>query len=524
MENKGYWTEGKIVDGVNVGGGKFVQGTAPVVAPLPTVNTTINGSALGSASPTIVPTTTPTMTTSPTVAAPTGTTVDANGSAVVAPPTNNPAPERSTYQKLIEKMGGLGDILSTKADVTKKEQENAQLAQKTEKATQSYNTYNKAKLELQQQIEDEYTKTGGTTGGVSSSVQAMTRAGNANLANLAIQAQADQGLLSAAEKTIKDKIEAQFAPIQEQIEYFTKFAALNANDLTESEKFQLAEKANAKKTELASVNNTSEDIHKTLLQNGAPSSAFSALDKISNDYVNGKITSSEAQNLMYKAASPYGVNLLDKQFKQAQIDKIRTELSESGKGGVDAANILAYAQQYASTGTIPTGLPKGTFGIVANAARDLPKVPGTIIDVNTGVKPNIADAKIDGLAALYDLTNKLDELDERFSDIVPGVIGGIAGTLSGSDDLNSYLSLKGEIVDLIARARSGAALTADEQKFYESRLPTRFSNSFFAGTSGNKQISEFKKQISDTLKTKLKANGVTIVGMDGEGKAANFDE
>jgi len=42
----GYWTEGKIVDGVNVGGGKFVQGTPPT----PTVSPTSPTASISSAS------------------------------------------------------------------------------------------------------------------------------------------------------------------------------------------------------------------------------------------------------------------------------------------------------------------------------------------------------------------------------------------------------------------------------------------------------------------------------------------
>src|SRR5574343_2080615 len=48
---QGYWTEGKVVNGTNVGGGTFVQGTPP--APTPTIAPTVTPT------PTVVPTRTP---------------------------------------------------------------------------------------------------------------------------------------------------------------------------------------------------------------------------------------------------------------------------------------------------------------------------------------------------------------------------------------------------------------------------------------------------------------------------------
>lgn len=273
-----------------------IPGTAPV-APISVSSLTTP------TSPVQVPAPVATTPTSPTVGLPVGTTTDANGNAIV---TTTKTTEKTPLQKTLEKIGGLGDVLGTKADVTKQLQEEQQLAQKTENATKDYNTYNAAKLALQQQVEQLYTKGGGTTAGVNAQAATLVREGNANLANLAIVAQASQGLLTAAQQTIKDKIDAQFSPITDQINFYTKFAELNNNDLTESEKFKLTELATKTKTELADVTKAADDIHNTLLENGAPSTIYSAIDKISNDYVNGKINASEAKTKMYQAAGQYG--------------------------------------------------------------------------------------------------------------------------------------------------------------------------------------------------------------------------
>lgn len=271
--------------------------------------TTLNSENITNSNPIPVPSTpVPTPIQTPISTIPTGTSVDANGYATVTPPA--PAQDKSLYDKAIEKYGGLGDVLATKAAETAKLQESNQLAEKTQKAASSYNTYNTAKVNLAQQLERmqtaEANTSGGVGGGYTSSIRKFEREGNANLANLAIQAQADQGLLTAAEKTIKDKIDAQFEPIKEQIDYYAKFIQLNQNNLTDKEKFQLEQQATTKKTELAGITKTADDLHQSLLKNDAPPSVYSALDRITNDYISGRITAQDAQSKMYQAAGQYG--------------------------------------------------------------------------------------------------------------------------------------------------------------------------------------------------------------------------
>lgn len=336
---QGYWTEGKIINGVNVGGGTFVPGS---MTPPPAVNTTLDSSTIGNVKPLNVPTINSTIATSPSVSPPIGTTVDANGIATIPPPpAPTGTPEKSMKDTIMSKFGLLGDTLATKGDETKKLQEEQQLAQKTERATLDYNAYNKAKLDLAQEIESIYTRSGGNPAGVEAQVRAVSRAGNANLANLAVQAQASQGLLSAAEKTIKDKIDAQFSPIQEEIDYLTKLSQMNNNDLTEKETFEIQQQAATKKQELADVTSTADTIQQTLLKNGAPPSIYSAIDKINEDFVNGKISSSEAKAKMYQATGSFGVD----KTEQLQQQKITADIAKSKAEARQALTTLPSAVQ-----------------------------------------------------------------------------------------------------------------------------------------------------------------------------------
>ena len=174
----------------------------------------------------------------------------------------------------------------------------------------------------------------------------------------------------------------------------------------------------------------------------------------------------------------------------------------------DVSQILAYAQQYASTGQIPSGLPKGTFGLVAQTAKNLPKPVGTLVDFNTGVRPsNVSDKFQDGIAALYDIDSKTNDLITLFNSARPG-----------DRQANiRYESIKKEIVDLLARARSGAALTEFEFNNYMSLLPVIGSGKgIIGGERGQIKLDQFKKNINGSLNNKLRINNLQIVGYGEE--------
>lgn len=261
----------------------------------------------------------------PIIPAPAGTQVDVNGTAVNPQPA--PSTEKTPYQKALEKLSGFGEAIGLKSSATAQAQTETNLFQKRDQATTDYNAYNQAKLALQQEVDKIYER-GGSQDGIRDVVNDTLRKGNANLANLAVIAQSSQGLYSAAQATIKDKIDAQFQPIQDQIDFYSKYITAVGNDLTESDKFKLTEVQNQKKTDLASLTKTADDLHQNMLQNSAPASVYSALDKITNDYVSGKITATDAQSKMYQVAGNYGMDktkVLQMQKLEADIEKAKAD-------------------------------------------------------------------------------------------------------------------------------------------------------------------------------------------------------
>lgn len=241
-----------------------------------------------------------------------------------------------------------------------------------------------------------------------------------------------------------------------------------------------------------------EDINKIAeqaAQNGAPLSILAKIGQAQN--VNDAII----------AAGEYSRDPLDAAYKKAQIAKIYNDINEAAAGGalggMDPQNAIAYAQQYASTGTIPTGLPKGTFGVIAQVAKELPKSPGTLVDKNTGIKPSALTAtQIDGVSALYDLTKKLDELESLRTDSTVDKRVGSTGRVE-------YSTLRDEIVDLLARARTGAAISANEEALYKSKLPNPYG---LVPKIGNVKIQGLKSSLEGKLDTTLNSNGVSIYG------------
>lgn len=207
---------------------------------------------------------------------------------------------------------------------------------------------------------------------------------------------------------------------------------------------------------------------------------------------------------------------LDTAYKRAQIANIQSEIRNRGasSAGYDPAEILAYAQEKASTGKTPTGVPKGSFGLIDQIAKELPKPDGTLVDRNTGVKSSaLSPTQEDGILALYDITKKVKELAELDKQRIRGLTPAFLGKVFGSEDQQRYVDLRDEIVDLLARARTGAALTTQEEKFYKDQLPGRIARvGFVFGVNSQSRIENFDKKINGTLNTRLQGQGASIYG------------
>ena len=76
-----------------------------------------------------------------------------------------------------------------------------------------------------------------------------------------------------------------------------------------------------------------------------------------------------------------------------------------------------------------------------------------------------------GLSNLYSVSQLSDQLLALDKERIGGVISGSLGKVFGSGDQARYMDLRSQIVDLLSRARSGAALTVSEERRYSEMLP-----------------------------------------------------
>lgn len=204
---------------------------------------------------------------------------------------------------------------------------------------------------------------------------------------------------------------------------------------------------------------------------------------------------------------------LDIQYKKAQIAKIYDDINSSGISGTDPSQIVAYANEYAANGKIPTGIPKDIFGIVAQVAKELPKTPGQILSASTGVTPTGDTNLQTGISSAYsaiELAKQLKELDELR---VGGIISGSFGKVFGSGDQQRYVDLRSQVIDLLSRARSGAALTPSEEKRYGEMIPGRFSEPLGFGADSDIRIDNFINALSSDIKNKASSQGWAINGL-----------
>lgn len=381
---------------------------------------------------------------------------------------------------------------------------NAQIAQRT-------GEYDKLSASLEGQGR------GLTTGLVTGQQGAVARQKAVEIGALSSVAQALQGNIALAKQTAEDTVNLEFSDKEQEIKNLQTLLDLNKDTLTSAEKKQADQLAQTLAERTRLLDQQKQDRKDVLslipdaIEGGASNEVLSQMTKAKNI--------EEALNiggpaLRMKYEYKRQADLLDSKYKKAQIANIESEIANRGlKETQDPANILAYAQQYASTGQIPTGLPKDTFGLVSQTAKELPQQEGSVVNTLTGIKDSkVPAAAQDDIVKLFNITNLANQLAELDKKRIGGVISGSLGYVFGSQAQSEYLSKRKAIVDEIQRMQSGAALTETEQEFYQDYLPGRFSESFGAGQDSTKKIKNFSDLMNTKLENVLKNNNLSIYG------------
>ena len=307
---------------------------APSPTPTPVQSTPISVDTLGkgASTPINIPPPTPMTPVTHNVPPPTGTTTDANGKAIIPPPAKTSATDQ--LQGLIDK---LGTKESVENDLNNKYQTDALLNAKTS----DYNAYNQAKIDQTNKIAQmrDSNPEGQDKFGVDATIAKYQLESDAHISNLAIKSQLSSGLYTNAEDSITKKLDSIFSPIRDQASLLVEMRTMKNNDMTDSEK-ELAKLKSDKQTKDAdNVQQASNDIQKTLLKNGNYSAVAPKIDKINQDFVDGKITASEAQSKMYESASMFNVSA-------GNIDNLVSPVVKLSDGTYDAATQKQLLSQF----------------------------------------------------------------------------------------------------------------------------------------------------------------------------------
>jgi hypothetical protein len=350
---------------------------------------------------------------------------------------------------------------------------------------------------------------------------------NANAAQVGLlqaQAQGLQGQVETAQNTVNRAIDLKYSTFENELA--VRQAQLNALQptLNKQEKIQAQAQQlllDQRKEALANEKEKQKQIQNLMVE--------VASTGVTDQKILNRISSAKTYDDALKIATPLlgqqaaiknqmdaASFALDTQYKQAQIANIRSEIANRGRAAqetYDPSSILAYAQQYGSTGQIPTGLPKGSFGLVAQVAKELPKQNGTIVNTMTGIKDSKTGSPIqEDLLRLYNITENAKALADLDKKRIGGLAAGVLGKVFGSNAQSEYLTKRKAIVDDIQRMQSGAALSDTEQSFYSDYLPGRFSESLFLGQDSGKKIQNFANEMNTKLQNSLKNNGLSIYG------------
>lgn len=416
------------------------------------------------------------------------------------------AETRSTLQNRILEIIGLQSKQGERLQQLQNEQN---IFNKQQEVTDLENKYNSIARSYENAIRDTEVKSGGGLSGTRAAISKLGQDRDRQLADIAIQRSVALNDYQTANSIIDQKIAAEFEPLKSELSGLQNMYSMLQNDLTESEKIMVQANLQERQREVSMMQQTKTALSQALLENGKAN-------------LIAKLDQATSTSEMYQIAGQYGVPIstkLQNQLNSLQLQKAAKELAMADDQVIDDGSLAAYASQLADTGKIPSvselkasGL---TAGQVAAVAKQSLYANGTILSKSTGIKPSSTPAGLlDGITALYDLTQKVDQLKQLDEARIKGVIPAGIGKIFGTSGQANYLQLRQEIVDLLSRARSGAALTETEQKNYEALLPGRVGQGFFGlfGQNTQERIDNFSKVVQGSLTTKLNAENLVLNG------------
>jgi hypothetical protein len=345
----------------------------------------------------------------------------------------------------------------------------------------------------------------------------------------AAQAQAVSGNINTAIQLAQSAVDAKYAPIEDELK-IRQAQLQSIQPLLDKQQKQQAQAAQVmlqdRQNKIEAEKEKEKQINQIMVQAaqfGADQQTLNNIQragsvgeaiKNSGNYLSAEFRQKVEQqkfenNIQLQQLAISRANLALAQRKQKLEEDKSSGLVDLN--GQPSKELVAFAQQYASSGQIPPGIPEGSFGLISEIAKSLPKENGTLVDKNTNVKSgSVAEARQTKISSLYDvLLNKIPKLQEAYNKLDISPIGRIGSTFNTTEARQQFRSYKQEILSLILQARSGATVNPSEYDRLLNLLPGEVG---INPNKGNNQIVNFARSLQGTLNTELQNSGLSIYG------------
>lgn len=174
----------------------------------------------------------------------------------------------NTNNSYLSQYNSLNNQLGTETDVRNQLNTQYGVDDAQNNYIKAFNAYNTKSAAYNQQIESMYHQAGTGAAGVGAEVTEQQRINNADLANSAIAATSAQGLYTTALDIVQRKMDAQFQPVQAQIDNLKAITQSPNSDLTASQTAQINANMFALQNNMTNTKNALSTGSQTLIQNG----------------------------------------------------------------------------------------------------------------------------------------------------------------------------------------------------------------------------------------------------------------
>jgi hypothetical protein len=361
----------------------------------------------------------------------------------------------------------------------------------------AFNQYQSKSLSYNQQVNNLYNQPGVTREQADQQVKEISRQNNADLANLAVVTQAAQGNYTTALDIVQRKMDAQFQPVQAQIDNLKAIVQSPNSNLTASQQAQINANMFGLQNNLTNTKNALSTGSQTLIQNGLYTADIGKqLDAAQTpEQVNSIIS-----NAMTGAGLSYNPN------------------GTTG-GQSKESNLSQTAQNYVDHSS--DGIPYVDAGRLANMT-DVMRNNTVKEYANAGIRV-LDSADVQALGTIDGAKQDLSLFSETANKLLsPGLLGRIKGMTTNqlsqfaqtNPDWRQFQTLRSGIIKSIQGIASGAPglrVTGAELAAGAESLPNSADNLESAQTA----VNTFKKLLDVNRNVLLRGNASQATNNSG---------